>query len=181
MSQSLFAIKVVATLLVALSLQGVLSYIWRPFRYIDLALIVTVYFSLMRNQMMGMFIGMASGVIKDALPGSGGIIGIGGIAKTLIGFFVATASVHLTLENSFVRLLVVAIASVINTAIYVGLYALLGVNLTPEQGMQEIIKKAEWELIANTGAAIVIFWLLNIVFAEERPDRYKVVKRRFYR
>jgi rod shape-determining protein MreD len=73
-----------------------------PLSYLELPLLVTVYFSLMRrSQVEGIFIGAAIGLAQDSL--SHLPLGLFGIVKTLVGYFVATVSQRLEAENTPVR------------------------------------------------------------------------------
>ena len=110
--------KIALTIVVALLLQMLLSNYLRFFRFIDLPLLVTVYFGLQRAPVLGMVTGMIAGLGGDAV--AGGILGVGGFTKTLIGYLVGAASVRLSLENPLARLSVVAIASAGSTVLFVG-------------------------------------------------------------
>ena len=59
-------------------------------RRIDLVLIVVVYVALKSGRSTGMLAGTVAGLIQDAL--SSGILGIGGLAKTLVGFLSRASS-----------------------------------------------------------------------------------------
>ena len=80
--------KVVAALVAiaaALALQTTLaSLVIRGTAALDLVLIVVVYVSLVSGPVRGLLLGTAAGLIQDAL--SSGIIGVGGLAKTVVGF-----------------------------------------------------------------------------------------------
>ena len=71
--------------------------------YLELPLLVTVYFSLMRRSpLTGILIGAGIGLAQDAL--SHQPLGMFGIVKTLVGFFAASVSHRFDVENSAVRL-----------------------------------------------------------------------------
>jgi rod shape-determining protein MreD len=72
--------------------------------YLELPLLVTVYFSLMRRgQVAGTLIGMAIGLCQDSL--SAHPLGMFGIVKTLIGYFAASVSQRFDVENPAIRLI----------------------------------------------------------------------------
>ena len=81
-------VKIAAALLaiaLALALQTTLaSLVIRGTAALDLVLIVVVYLSLISGPVTGVLLGSAAGLVQDAL--SSGIIGIGGLAKTVVGF-----------------------------------------------------------------------------------------------
>jgi rod shape-determining protein MreD len=72
--------------------------------YLELPLLVTVYFSLMRRSpMAGIFIGAGIGLAQDSL--SHQPLGMFGITKTLVGYFAASVSLRFDVENSVLRML----------------------------------------------------------------------------
>ena len=97
--------KIVLTIFVVLLLQMLLPNYLPFFKYVDLPLVVTVYFGLQRAPMLVMFTGLALGLGADVV--NGGVLGVGGFVKTLIGYLVALASVRFALENPLARLAMV--------------------------------------------------------------------------
>ena len=74
-----------AAILIALALQTTLAgLVIRGTAAIDLVLIVVVYIALKSGPVTGLLAGTVAGLIQDAL--SAPILGIGGLAKTLVGF-----------------------------------------------------------------------------------------------
>ena len=70
--------------------------------YLELPLLVTVYFSLMqRNRMRGTFIGAVIGLLQDALANQP--LGIFGMVKTLVGYFAASISTKIDVDNTTIR------------------------------------------------------------------------------
>ncbi|MEX2261505.1 MAG: rod shape-determining protein MreD [Bryobacteraceae bacterium] len=71
--------------------------------YLELPLLVVVYFSLMwRNPVSGLLLGAAVGLAQDAL--SKNPLGMLGIVKTLVGYFAASVGLRLDVDHPFVRL-----------------------------------------------------------------------------
>ncbi len=71
--------------------------------YLELPLLVTVYFSLMRRSpVTGVLFGAGIGLAQDSL--SSHPLGMFGIVKTLVGYFAASVSQRFNVENSGVRL-----------------------------------------------------------------------------
>jgi rod shape-determining protein MreD len=176
--------KIFLTIAVALFIQLLLGkYLWF-FKYIDLALLVTVYFSLQREPLLGMMVGLGAGLGADII--SGGILGVGGFSKTLIGYIISMGSVKLSIENPLARLAAVVLASVANTALFVGLYRMLEQNQIPEQvtplagSWSQLVKMAGWKALADTLAAVIVFIILDRVFYEQATARRMAIKRRFY-
>lgn len=70
--------------------------------YLELPLLVVVYFSLMRRQpVAGAVIGTVIGLVQDSL--SPHPLGMFGIAKTLVGYFSASISMRFDVENNALR------------------------------------------------------------------------------
>lgn len=74
-----------------------------PLAYLELPLLVTVYFALMRRSpVLGVLFGAGIGLTQDSL--SSNPLGMFGIAKTLVGYLVAWASLRVDVDRSRVRL-----------------------------------------------------------------------------
>jgi rod shape-determining protein MreD len=72
--------------------------------YLELPLLVTVYFSLMwRSPVSGVFYGAGIGLAQDSL--SHNPLGMFGIVKTLVGYFAASMSQRFDVQNPMVRLI----------------------------------------------------------------------------
>ncbi len=70
---------------------------------IELPLLVTIYFSLMRrSQLRGLAIGVALGLAQDSLFQQP--LGMYGICKTLVGYFSASIGMQFDVEHALVRL-----------------------------------------------------------------------------
>ena len=71
--------------------------------YLEMPLLVTVYFALMRRSpILGVLIGAGIGLVQDSL--SDNPLGMFGIAKTLVGYLVAWASVRVDVDRARMRL-----------------------------------------------------------------------------
>ncbi|MFY9558035.1 MAG: rod shape-determining protein MreD [Blastocatellia bacterium] len=170
--------KTALTIVVALLLQMLLPNYLRFFQYIDLPLLVTVYLGLQRAPVLGMVSGMIAGLGGDAV--SGGILGVGGFSKTLIGYLVGMASVRLSLENPLARISVVAIASAANTVLFVGLQQMLEQSLPYVATWGEFGKTIGWKVLCDTVASVVLFVVLDRLFAEQATARRMAIRKRFY-
>jgi rod shape-determining protein MreD len=66
--------------------------------FLELPLLVTIYFALTRRQpISGVLFGAAVGIVQDSL--SQQLIGMYGIVKTLVGYFAASVSMRFDVEN----------------------------------------------------------------------------------
>ncbi|MBM3726120.1 MAG: rod shape-determining protein MreD [Acidobacteria bacterium] len=74
------------------------------FGYLELPLLVTVYFALMgRKPVAGVFLGAIIGLVQDSL--SHQPLGMFGIVKTLVGYFAASMSQRFDVDNPAIRLI----------------------------------------------------------------------------
>jgi rod shape-determining protein MreD len=177
-------LKIVLTIAVALFLQLLFAKYLAFFKYIDLPLLVTVFLGLQRSPVQGMLTGLLAGLGGDAI--FGGILGVGGFSKTLIGYIIAMASVRLSLENALVRLVVAGLASMVNTLLFIGLYQMLQQSQLPEQALphagswEEMLRTLGFKALADALAAAFVFIVLDRVFHEQATAKRMAIKRRFY-
>jgi len=120
-------VKVAAILVaitVALVLQTTLArlVVRGPF-VVDLILVAVVYVALTAGPVAGLLSGAAAGLAQDAL--SSGFIGIGGLAKTVVGFLVGTIGSHLIITQPLPRFVAFAAGTILQAAISLSLYQLL--------------------------------------------------------
>lgn len=88
--------------LVALIFQLYIPVFVQQFAFLELPLLVTIYFALMRRDpVAGVLIGCSIGLVQDAL--SQNPLGMFGMVKTLVGFFAAFLSLRLDVENAMMR------------------------------------------------------------------------------
>jgi len=170
--------KIILTIFVVLLLQMLLPNYLPFFKYVDLPLVVTVYFGLQRAPMLGMFTGTALGLGGDRV--AGGILGVGGFAKTLIGYLVAMASVRFALENPLARLAVVALSSAANTVLFIGLNLMLERPVAEAATYGALGRLVGWKVVADTATSVVMFIVLDRVFSEQAAARRMAIKKRFY-
>jgi rod shape-determining protein MreD len=84
---------------------------------IELPLLVTIYFALMRrSQIRGLLIGMILGLAQDSLLSQK--LGMFGICKTLVGYFAASIGMQFDVEHPFVRLILCFIFYMFHQFIY---------------------------------------------------------------
>ncbi len=101
-------ISIVGIPLAAILFQVVVPRFVPYLSYLELPLLVTVYFSLARRSAAaGVLFGMGIGLAQDSLspPLPQHPLGLFGIAKTLVGYFAGTISQRFDVETSGVRLL----------------------------------------------------------------------------
>ena len=119
-----------AAIFVALAAQTTLAgYVFRSSTPIDLVLIVVVYVGIKSGPTTGVLAGTVAGLIQDAL--AGGILGIGGLAKTVVGFLSGVLGTQFIVTAPLPRFLLVLVATALHAAIFMGLYTLLDLRQFP--------------------------------------------------
>jgi rod shape-determining protein MreD len=91
---------------------------------VDLVLVVVVYVALTSGSVAGLLTGTVAGLIQDSL--STGLIGIGGLAKTIVGFVSGIIGTQFIVSQPLPRFLVFFVATVAHQAITIGLGVVLG-------------------------------------------------------
>lgn len=89
-------------------------------RLFDFPLLVTIYFALVRrNKVFGIGLGTGLGLLQDAL--SHGFIGTFGMAKAVVGYLAASASVKFDLEQLVARFVLAGILILVHSVFLLGL------------------------------------------------------------
>ena len=144
-----------AAILVALVMQTTLAgLVIRGTAAIDLVLIVVVYIALKAGPVPGVVAGTVAGLIQDAL--SNPILGIGGLAKTIVGFLAGVLGTQFILTGPLPRLVMLVMATVLHTAIFMGLYVLLDLRQFPNP-VPSVIGQA----LGNGFVGVVTFQLIE--------------------
>src|SRR5437868_1197657 len=118
------AVGVIVAIAMALALQTTLArFVIRGTVAVDLVLVVVVYVALTSGPVTGLLSGTLAGLIQDAL--SSGIIGVGGLAKTVVGFLAGVIGTQFIVSQSLPRFVVFFGATVLHALIFMGLYTLL--------------------------------------------------------
>jgi len=90
---------------------------------VNLVLVVVVYGALSFGAAGGLVIGTVGGLIQDAL--AGGIIGIGGFAKTVVGFLVGWLGAQFIVSQPLPRFVMFFAATLLHEACTQALYAVV--------------------------------------------------------
>jgi rod shape-determining protein MreD len=172
-------LKIVITVAVALLLQMLLPKHLRVFQYIELPLLVTIFFSLMRSPRLGMRVGATAGLGTDII-GGGGILGVSGFSETLIGYVIASVSIKVPLDTPLARLGIVALASASNTILVVGFLLMLEQSIQHVGAWSEFGKTLGFKTLGDTLASIPLYMFLNRLFPDQTQTKRMAIKRRFY-
>jgi len=119
-----------AAILIAIAAQTTLaSVLVRDSTAIDLVLIVVVYVAIKSGPVTGLMAGTVAGLIQDAL--SSGVLGIGGLAKTIVGFLSGVLGTQFIVSAPFPRFVLLILATGLHAVIFMGLYTLLNLRQFP--------------------------------------------------
>jgi rod shape-determining protein MreD len=109
----------------AVALQTTLArFVIRGLVAVDLVLVAVVYVALTSGPVTGLLTGTFAGLVQDALT-TGGVVGIGGLAKTVVGFLAGIIGTQFIVTQPLPRFVVFFGATVLHAIIYIGLYVLL--------------------------------------------------------
>jgi rod shape-determining protein MreD len=124
------AFAALAAVAAALALQTTLAgLVIRGTAALDLVLIVVVYISLLFGPVAGVLVGSLAGLIQDSL--SLGVLGIGGLAKTLVGFSAGFLGTQFIITAPLPRFVVFVLATLLHAAVFMGLSSLLELRQFP--------------------------------------------------
>ena len=125
------AAGILVSIALALALQTTLArFVVSGTAALDLVLVVVVYVALTTGPGTGMLTGSVAGLIQDSLT-SGGIIGIGGLAKSIVGFLAGVIGQQFIVTAALPRFVMFLAATVVHSAVFMGLYVVLGLRDFP--------------------------------------------------
>src|SRR5205085_10287103 len=108
-------LKIAVALLLAVALPSALRAVWQPLAYVDLVLIVVVYFALKREPLHALILAAIAGLATDAL--SRGLLGAGGFSKVLTAYAVYFVASRVMLDTTVLRIPVLAGAALIDNLV----------------------------------------------------------------
>jgi rod shape-determining protein MreD len=171
------AVRVILAALVALVAQGLITRLLGiPSMRLDLGLVAVVWIALRFGRVPGLLGGTLIGLGQDAL--AGGVLGLGGLAKTVAGFVTGIVGTQFIVTQTVPRFMVFLGATALHAFVFVGFSMLLGLKI-PERPFLDVTLQA----IANAVIGILVFKLVEFTpGARERWRGYRERrhKRRFH-
>ncbi len=165
------AAGVILAVAAALTLQTTLAhYLARGSVAVDLVLVVVVYVALTSGPAVGLLSGTVAGLAQDALSTS--IIGIGGLAKTIVGFLAGIIGTQFIVAQPLPRFVVFFAATVLHAVVFMGLYVVLDLRHfgTPYAAVAG-------QGITNAVVGVVAFQLAELLpgaVERRRADKHRV-------
>jgi rod shape-determining protein MreD len=146
-------VRVLVTIATALALQTTLArFLVHGSIGVDLVLVAVVYLALTTGPVAGLISGTVAGLAQDAL--ASGVVGIGGLAKTIVGYLVGHIGTAFIVTQTVPRFLIFFGATIVQAAVTLGLNALL------ERGTQTIpYGSVTAQAVGNAILGVVLFQL----------------------
>lgn len=139
---------------------------------VDLVLVVVVFTALFRGPVVGLWTGTVSGIFQDVL--SGGIVGVSGLTKSVIGLLVGIVGAELVVSTIWHRLAVLLAASVFHTLFFLGVHSLLG-TMMPTSVISLVLVQA----VSNAFSGIIsaaLVWIVPVAVRRVRHRRTLLVR-----
>jgi len=123
------AVAAVLATVLALALQTTLArFLTLGTFAVDLVLVVVVYIALTGGAVSGLLTGTFAGLIQDALTPGSSVIGIGGLAKTIVGFLTGVIGTQFIVSQTLPRFVVFFGATLLHALVFMGLYVSFGLR-----------------------------------------------------
>jgi len=148
------AVGVLVAIALALALQTSLArFLVDGAATVDLVLVVVVYVALTGGSVAGMLAGSLAGLAQDTL--SIGVIGVGGLSKSIVGSVVGAIGQQFIVTAPLPRLAVFLGSTVAHAAIFMGLYVLLGLGAFPSPWAPILSQALGNAVVGMTACAII--------------------------
>lgn len=151
------AAEIVLAIVFALGLQTTLSrFISFGHAAVDFVLVAVMCVGLTSGPVAGMATGSLGGLIQDAL--SGGIIGVGGLAKSVVGFATGVLATQFIVARPAPRFVVFFGGSLLHAACFFGFYLLLAADRF-EVPYRAVLTQA----VGNAAVGLLAFQLVELL------------------
>ena len=120
---------------------------------VDLVLVVVVFAALSRGPVVGLWTGTLGGFVQDTL--SGGIIGVSGLVKSIVGVLVGIAASQFIIGTVWHRVLILLVASVGHAFVLLGVYTLVGLA-SPVATLSLVLIQAVVNAMVGVAAEVVV-------------------------
>ena len=151
------AARALAAIALALAVQTTLNRFMGSGFQVDLVLVAVVYVALTSGPLGGMFAGSVAGLIQDSLTTS--FLGVGGLAKSIVGFFAGAFAQQFIVTATLPRLVMFLGATVVHSAVLMGLYYVLEERAFP----------SPWRTMASQALANALVGMVAFAVIEAVP------------
>ncbi len=146
-------VLVIIVLAIALQTTLALFVVWGTVA-IDVVLVAVVCMALTMGPVTGLLAGSVAGLIQDAL--SSGVVGIGGLSKSLVGCLAGAFGRQFIVTGTVPRLVVFACATVLHAAVVIGMYTALRLRTFESPGAA-----VASQALGNMVFGIIVFTVLE--------------------
>ena len=151
------AAGVILAVVGSLAMQTTLArFMFRGAIAVDLVLVAVVYVALTSGPGTGLLAGTFAGLVQDAL--SSRLIGIGGLAKTIVGFLAGVIGTQFIVSQPLPRFVVFFGASVLHAIVFMGLYVLLDLR-----HFDAPYAAVAWQAAANAVVGVLAFQVVELL------------------
>ncbi|MCU0251863.1 MAG: rod shape-determining protein MreD [Vicinamibacterales bacterium] len=149
------ALRMAALVVAAVLLQGALSRSGGGAPG-DLVLVAVVAVGLLHGRLAGLLTGTAAGLLQDAL--GGGMLGVSGLGKCVAGYLAGVAGTQFIVTQWMSRGFLFLGASLLNSASFMGLSALLGLRRYDNPALEVVTQAA-----VNAAAGVLLFYVIEFM------------------
>jgi len=121
---------------------------------VNFVVVAVILIALLLGPVTGLLGGMIGGIAQDAV--AGGIVGIGGISKTVVGFAVGVFGAQFIVSQWFPRLVIIIAATFVHELCFQALYALAEAHAVRFH-YREVLVQA----VVNGLVGIAFFYLIE--------------------
>ena len=133
---------------------------------VDFLLIAVVFAALSGGPVVGLWTGTVGGLVQDVL--SGGIVGVSGLAKSVVGFLVGAIGAQFIVSSAWRRLVMLAVATIAHSLCFLGVYALI----------ESTGPVAAWTDVATQALGNAVVGIVAVTVMEQTPGLWERVRRR---
>lgn len=166
--------RIAAVVAAALAAQTTMPRFVEAAANVDLPLVAVVFAGLSGGPLVGLWTGTVGGLAQDLL--SGGVLGVNGLAKSLVGAWAGWMSVQFITFQVWRRAVIVGAATLANAACVLGVYALVN-----PQGPSAHLRSVAVQGSANATIGVVATAIARGVPAMQGRRRGGGGGRRFHR
>jgi len=169
------AAGIILAVAAALALQTTLARYFRGNVTLDLVLVVVVYVALTSGPVTGLLTGTFAGLVQDAMAiAAPGVIGIGGLAKTLVGFLAGIIGTQFIVAQPVPRFVVFFGATLLHGLVFIGLYVLLNLRY-----FESPYAAVATQAAGNAAVGVMAFQLVELL--PGAVERRRAAKGRIHR
>jgi len=122
-------VNILIALLAVLLIQTIIFSHSRWFQYVDLFLLLNIYYALNSPPLPSIAVAITSGLLQDSF--SEGIVGMNAFSKTIVAYFLSTLSQRLMIKHPLIITLLVGVSTLIDSVVCSGLHRLFGLQEIP--------------------------------------------------